>query len=161
LIERALAIQEKQLGPAHPDVGRSLALLANLEAMSGERTAALPHALRAEEIGRSHLRLTVQALAESQALRYASVRVSALDLLLSLAADSGAPQESTRAAWDALIRSRALILDEMASRHRGVARASEPELAALYQRSVLTSQRLANLYVRGTAQDPPERYRSL
>lgn len=158
--ERALAIREGQLGPEHPFVAASLNNLAALQVLIGENGEGLQRALRAEEIGRSHLLLTVRTLAEAQALRYASVRTSALDLLLAVAAESSASiKEAPRSAWETLVRSRAVVLDEMASRHRDIAGSSDPEIAQLFERYVLTSQRVANLYVRGPGQEGPERYR--
>lgn len=161
MYERALFIRENQLGPDHPHVAMTLNNLAILQVLTGERRDALRSALRVEEIGRMHLQFTARLLAEPQALGYAAVRASGLDLLLGLAAETpDTLAVAPRSAWDALVRSRALVLDEIASRHHKILRATDPETGDLYQRYVLASQRLANLNVRGPRQDPSERYRS-
>src|SRR5439155_366580 len=151
--ERALAIRLKVLGPDHPDVAITLSNLAEVDLALGRPAAALDAALRAEDIGREHLRLTCQTLPERQALRYASVRASGLDVALSLASD-GLDPESLRRVWDALLRSRSFVLDEVASRHRQVS-----EITRCSKEFASASERLANLMVRGPGQDSPEQYR--
>jgi tetratricopeptide (TPR) repeat protein len=160
LYERAVAIREKALGPDHPRLAEGLSYLARLLSRSGDTEAALDAALRAERIGREHLHLTVGVLAEREALRYASVRASGLDLALSLAVE-GSHAGSVREVWDALIRSRALVLDEMATRHRAVGGADDPEVARLAEALASASRRLANLMVREPGQDIPEHHRRL
>jgi len=155
LLERALAIRLKVLGPDHPDVAITLSNLAEVDLALGRPAAALDAALRAEDIGREHLRLTCQTLPERQALRYASVRASGLDVALSLASD-GLDPESLRRVWDALLRSRSFVLDEVASRHRQVS-----EITRCSKEFASASERLANLMVRGPGQDSPEKYRRL
>jgi len=161
LYERALTIREKALGPDHPEVAETLNHFAQLLAEIGDPGGALQAALRAEQIGRDHLHLTARGLAEREALRYASVRATGLDLALSLTAAVGTEfSEARRQVWDALIRSRALVLDEMAGRHRTVAEATQ--ITQLAQALTSAYQRLANLIVRGRPGDgPPEHYRRL
>ena len=155
LLERAVAIYEKELGSDHPDLARALNDLAALRLESGESGPALGLALRADEIGREHLRLTARTLSERQALRYASVRPAGLDLALS-SLSLGADAEMTGRVWDALIRSRALVLDEMRLRHLDAAHAVD--LAAELTRA---SERVANLLVRGPRGSGVEQYRRL
>ncbi len=158
LFERAQAIAEKIHGPHHPDVASNLLGLAQIHAQAGDAVAAIDAALRAEAIGREHLRLTVRTLPERQAMRYASVRISGLHLALSLAARS-VDAASKQKVWDALIHSRAIMLDEMAARHRTISGAVD--IVELAQALVSAQQKLANLTVRGLSQHPPERYRRL
>lgn len=159
LYARVLATHEKLLGAEHPEVARDLTSLAQVFALNGRTSEALSDALRAEELGRNHLRLTARALSERQALQYASVRVAGLDLALSVTSPDD-PQ-GVRKTWDSLVRSRALVLDEMAARHRTLASASDPEIAALERKLASASARFANLMVRGPARDPVDRYRAL
>lgn len=160
LHERALAIRRQVLGDEHPDVAESLTSLAVLHLERNERGRAFEEALRAEAIGRDHLRLTVQALPDREALRYAAVRVRGLDIPLALAAETSDPAW-TRSAWDALIHSRALVLDEMAGRHRASGRASDAEGARLARRLLETRTRLASLVVAGPRDTTPDNYRKL
>lgn len=159
LLRRALTILERQLGPEHPSVALSLKTLARLLARSGRRGEALDVALRAEGVSRRHLERTARTLAERYALLYASARISGVNLALTLAPALG--PDARRQAWDALVHSRALVLDEMAARHRAVAGTEDPETARLAQRFSIASQRLANLTVRGPVKDAPAPYRAL
>jgi tetratricopeptide (TPR) repeat protein/CHAT domain-containing protein len=162
LYERALAIYERAYGLDHPRLSTSLSGLARVRSETGETSGALEAALRAEAVSREHLRLTSHSLAERQALRYASARVSGLDLALSLAVRDPDPAVTTwREVWDALVRSRALVLDEMAARHHAIVEAGDPEVTRLARDLDSARQRLANLTVRGVREDPQEHYRRL
>jgi CHAT domain-containing protein len=160
LYERTLVIREKALGSDHPEVVETLNNFAQLLAEIGDSGGALQAALRAEQIGRDHLGLTARGLAEREALRYAAVRATGLDLALLLIAEVGNEfPEARQQVWDAVIRSRALILDEMAGRHRTVAEAAQ--ITQLAQALTSAYQRLANLTVRGPGNQLPEQYRKL
>ena len=87
----------------------------------------------------------LRSLPERQSLNYAAVRPKALDLILSLTRSS---PEAADAAIDGLIRSRALVLDEMAARHRSQRTAFE-STDPLRIAFASAQQRLANLVVRG------------
>ncbi len=155
LLERALAIREKVLGPNHPFVARSLSSLAELFLAQGQGLDAAVIALRAEQIGREHFRLTARTLSERHALSYASVRPSGLDVALSLAGDGLTP-EVTRKIWNSVVRSRTLVLDEIAGRHRQVS-----EITGCSADYASAGARLANLQVRGPGNERPEVYRGL
>jgi len=160
LYRRALRIREQSLGPGHPQTAVVLGTLSGLWIGTGDRAEALDAALRAEEIGIEHLELTSRTLPERQALHYAAVRPTGLDAALSLAA-SGLDLPSLRRVWDSLIRSRALVLDEMAARRRSTARVADPEVDRLSGELTSSSRRLANLVMKGPDPNHPERYRSL
>lgn len=149
-LERAVAIREETLGPEHPQVADALESLARLHRTAGEPDRALAYALRAEAIGRDHLRLTARALPETVALHYAGVRSSALDLVLTLATEIGAGPRAADA-WDGVIRSRAIVLDEMAARNRSIILA-DPEVGAIAAELVAARTRLANLTIRSLDQ---------
>jgi tetratricopeptide (TPR) repeat protein len=128
LYERAIAIATPVYGPNHPEVARILAGYAALLLRLGENRLALEAALRTERIGRDHLTSTIRTLPERQALRYAATRATAIDVLLRIAARD---PSSRRSVFDALIRSRALVFDEMAARHRVRAQSNDPGIAHL------------------------------
>jgi tetratricopeptide (TPR) repeat protein len=161
LLARALVIQEKGLGPEHPDVAVTLSSLAELAAETGATNEAFATAARAEALSREHLRLTVRTLPERQALAYASSLPSALDLELRLASTRSGDGEMSTAAWNAIIRARGMVLDEMAARHRSASAGEAKEIASLAEALASARQRLAALTVRGIRNDPPERYRRL
>jgi CHAT domain-containing protein/tetratricopeptide (TPR) repeat protein len=152
--ERALAIRARVFGtsnPAYADIQAGLALsLADL----GDRASALTNAVSAEATGRDHLRAMLRSLPERQSLEYAAVRPRALDLIVSL---TGPNPDATEMAMDGLIRSRALVLDEMAARRRsqqGAIGSTDP-LRLAYSSA---QQRLANLVVRGPGALSPVQY---
>ncbi len=157
LLTRALAIREEALGTEHPLVAETLVDLARVQLPLEDPGEALTLALRAETIGREHFRLTAQTLAERQALRYAALRPSGLELALSWTSGSGG---RTRETWDALIRSRALVLDEMAARRVAARTALDTDLGPLFEEVGAARRRLAHLAVRGGG-DNPDRYRKL
>ncbi len=160
LYERALAIQENALGPDHPNVAGSLASLANLSLTQGQRKESAALALRAEKIARKHFCATARVLPERQALALAGLRSSGLSTAISLLVEPP-DLETKREILDALVRSRALVLDEMASRHRSLKTSDDLEIehsAASHRAAVA---RYATLLVRGPDAEHPERYRPL
>jgi CHAT domain-containing protein/tetratricopeptide (TPR) repeat protein len=160
LLARALAIQEKALGAEHPEVAVTLAGRAALAARGGATSEAFAIASRAEAVSHEHLRLTVRTLPERQALAYASSIPSARDLMLRLASGQAGDIQMSSGAWEAVIRARGMVLDEVAARHRSSG-AGEAGIAELAAALASARQRLATLAVRGVRNDPPERYRRL
>lgn len=158
LHERAVELYEQTLGATSFRVGGALSSLAEAR-LARNPAAALDAALRAEAIGREHLRKTVRHLSERQALDFARVRAAGLDVALTLAA-SGRTAELDRV-WDALIRGRALILDELTSRHRLVAASRDPALRALAEETAALRRQQANLLVRGGDPDDLEGFEML
>ncbi len=146
-LEQNLDIWREQLGPTHPYTVVSITLLADLLARMGERKEALDTALEAARIRHDNVAFTVRTVDERQALQYAEKKTSDLDTALTLAL--GAPPDGRRAAWDALIRSRALVLDEMAARHRTIHESHDPEIASLADRVARARSELARLVVQG------------
>lgn len=148
-LEAAAAGLEAALGPTHPDVGSAMRDLALLDLAQSEWAAAVEHASRAERIGRDHLRLTARGLSEREALAYASVRSAGCHLALAAALQPGQARWIWPA-WDELVRSRALVLDEMAARRRLASASADPRVEALALRLQQTRTRLANLVSRRT-----------
>ena len=159
-LARALAIRAKLLGNDHPLVAESRASSALLLARTARTADALEAALEAERVARAHLQVTAQALDERQALSYAERRVNAADTVLSLLTSRapGVGSSVAARAWDAVVRSRALVLEEMAARRRVVAEGEAVAVAPLANALVAARQRLAGLLVRSAA-DPASRGR--
>jgi len=151
---KALAIRAKVFGTSNPVYADAQARLALALANLGNRESALTNAAAAEATGRDHLSTMLQSLPERMSLDYAAVRPRALDLMLSLTAST---PEDIDVAIDGVIRSRALVLDEMAARQRSqrVASESSDPLRAAF---LAAQQRLANLIVRGPDQVSPAQY---
>ena len=132
LLERALRLREEKLGTQHPFYARSLIHLASLDYRTGDEKSALDGALRAEEILRGQIERTARYLSDRQALEYRTIERSGLDMALAAGAGSSTARTDARArrVWEAVIRSRALILDEITARHRSLLETTEPDLAS-------------------------------
>jgi len=88
------------------------------------------------------------------------VRGSGLDLALSLTVDGVAPPDTLALAWGALMRSRSLVLDEMAARHRAVVASRDTAVARAAGVWLERRQAFAHLLARGLGDDTPEAYRA-
>jgi CHAT domain-containing protein/tetratricopeptide (TPR) repeat protein len=159
-LRQAVDIREKSLGPMHPDLARSLNDLALTGAALGRTPDALEMALRAERIGAEHLRISVRTLSERQALAYETIRASGLDLALTLAERANTPS-ARGVVFDAMIRSRALVFDELAARHRSTHGSGDAEVTQLASQLSSARARLATLVFRGAGDMKPEAYRNL
>ncbi len=161
LYERATRVTERSLGVDHPRVVPELVQWGAALAAAGRSHEAFEAALRAERIGREHLRLTARVLPEHRAMEYAAFRKGGLDLAILMAAGpiAGDPEVSRRT-WDAVIRSRALVLDEMASRHRVLA-GGDSAIARAAADFRTSRRRLAGVIVRGQGDSAPEGFRAL
>jgi CHAT domain-containing protein/Tfp pilus assembly protein PilF len=160
LYERTLEIRQTALGDSHPDVARTLGRLAHVLMRLGEFERSFELAVRAETGGREHLRLTTQTLAEREALLHAQIRGTGLDVALLLVARgevAGVAAHETAA--DALVRSRALILDEMAHRSQAVSQTADPVVQGLADTLAKARRRLAALIVHGP--DDPDQFEML
>lgn len=155
----ALAIHERSLGPDHPSRARILNAWADTQLELGDSIGAVASGLNAERISRAHLRLTTRSFSESQALNYAASRTEGLDLPLTIAA-RGLPAGPRRDVLDGVVRSRAVVLDEMAARHRTAFGSTDPVVDSLWTRVRDARGRLAHLIIRGVADDSPEAYRA-
>jgi len=160
-LRRAVDIREKSLGPNHPDLARSLNDLALTTAAGGKTTEALDDALRAEKIGAEHLRVSARTLSERQALAYESIRASGLDLALTLATRTASTPATRSQVFDVVIRSRALVFDELAARRRSTNGSDNPEIKQLSDQLLSSRTRLATLVFRGAGNTKPEVYRKL
>jgi CHAT domain-containing protein/Tfp pilus assembly protein PilF len=149
-LARALELRSSVLGAENPLLVPPLYFLGGALLAGGKPREAFDHALRADAIGREHLRLTTRGSPERQAVRYAAERLPGLDLVVSIAAQLRDP-EITRKAWDALIRSRAVVLDEMAARHRLATRESSAPLRSAFDAYRIAAEKLSNVLLRGPA----------
>ncbi|MGO9093823.1 MAG: CHAT domain-containing tetratricopeptide repeat protein [Bryobacteraceae bacterium] len=153
LLDRALQIRGAAYGPSHILIARTLCDMASNLALSGKTEEAVETAVRAEGIARAYEMIAIRTVTEREALLYAAAKArmgaTGLDTLLSLAA----AKEPSARALDALIRSRALVFDEMAARHRAV-KTGDPEIARLAEALESARQDLSQLTVRGPGSAP-------
>ncbi len=158
LFERGIAIAEETHASDDPRLANGYRAYASCLLKRGDARRALDAALRAESISTQHLRKTVAALPERQALAVVAKNPSALDLAVSAAVELRDLEASARV-LDAVVRSRALVLDEMARRHRSLREAHDPGLEPLFAEYAAARSRLANLAVQGEDERSPERSR--
>lgn len=143
-LERALRERSRIFGAAHPLIAATQVSIAEVDFAAGRTDTALVAALDAERDGRAHLLFTARYLPERVAVSYAARRPRGLDLALSAALIEPSRHDDV---LDALIRSRGLILDELAARAHAL-RVAGPEASAAAQRAQQARQRFANLLVR-------------
>ena len=148
-LAEALAARERIFGKTHTLAARTRAELAAADFALGQDDAALGAALDAEQAGRDLLRFTVRYVPERQALAYADQRPKGLDVALSIVAASRVDEPSR--AYDAVIQSRSVILDEIAARARSAV-GSDPQLALLNTALVAARRRFANLMLRSVGE---------
>lgn len=154
--DRALAIRSRVFGSSHPLYAEAQSGLALALAAAGDHSAALRTASSAEATGREHLSLMLRSLPEREALNYAAARPRGLDLVLSLV---GSVPDAASIALDGLIRSRALVLDEIAVRQ--IVQHERKEGVDPRAALIAAQQRLANLTVRGPGQMSPAQYQAV
>ena len=160
---RALEIRRSQLGSSHPLVARDLNGEARALLALGRTDSALRSALEAEAIRRDHIRSTVRWLPERQALRFENLLPAGLDVAVTAALSLGARDSVVESVWDALVRSRALVLDEMASRRQERSAsdlARMADLAVLEARVAECRRRFASLALRGPNDELPGAYQA-
>ncbi len=130
LIDRALAIRVAKLGPTHPDTTKLHVLRSRILAALGRTPEALTEALDAEELSRSDAIRVARFLPETRAMQYAARRAAGLDAALSAATATAASAGDVRRIWQAALRSRALVLDEMARRAKAIRAAEDKTILA-------------------------------
>ena len=160
LVSRALPILEAAYGDSNPALAGTLVLQGMLHRDAGRSEQALEALFRAENLAREHSRLTARSLSERGALVFARRRATGIPEALAIVADGGSPSQR-RAVLDQLVRSRGIVLDEMARRHRVIQVSDDSELQGLSRNVADARLRLANLLVRGGAGLTPEDHRRL
>ena len=159
---RTARLQEKHFGAVYYRLGETLAGLSRVEYRLGEPDGAIEHALRSEEILRSQFLDLTRLLSESQALNYESIRDTGFQVTASVLSRHSAgdrPVQQVSAFWDELIRSRALILEEMALRQHLLSSHDSPEIAALASGLIAVRNQISALMVRGPGASAPDAYR--
>jgi len=117
----AFAMYGHLFGEHHPQTALSGARLAASLLRGGRLAEAADTADTADATWRDQLRHTIRYLAETQALSFAARRPEGRDVLLSIASSRHPSPALVKRAFEAVARSRALVLDEMASRRPALA----------------------------------------
>ncbi len=154
---RAIEIHRSALGPDAPALALDHHNLAALQLQLGRLQEAMDSAGEAERIGRQHFRLIAQGVSEREALHYSAGRVAGTDIILTAAARTDAPADWERA-WDLVIQSRALVLEEISFRRAFSNAARDPITSRLRDDLRSASDELAFLAVRGRGLETKEQY---
>ena len=156
-LQQAVAARERTYGFGHPFVASAKLALASAMADGGDIEHAYTTALEAEALSRDNVATVVRYLSERQALYYAARRSRGLDLTVSLTERS---PRSTASTLDRVIRSRSIVLDEMARRHSVTPASDAEDTVAMRASLIALRQRTANLVVKGPGRQPPDEYQA-
>jgi CHAT domain-containing protein len=105
------------------------AALARSYAAGGKLNAAVEQGLQVEKTGRETFVLEARSLPEREALAYNSHRAKGLDVALSVLGRH--PEMPSAAIYQEMVRSRALVADEMARRQKNLNANNDPEVTRL------------------------------
>src|SRR5678815_813697 len=126
--QRSLDLMRTMLGDRYQLVSAHRLDLAEHLYRMREFPAALDQALLSEQIARQNLLDSFPILSERQGIRSESTRKPSLDLAVTILLERS-PGDLSQAditrTWDAIVRSRALVLDGIAARQRESARAPQ------------------------------------
>jgi len=139
---------------------RALLQRSRIRLEQGDLSGAFTDARKGEALALEQFRATYRSLAEMEALRFSAFRGNGIPLMISALGMEEAPPETTIAqAWDAVIRSRGILLEEIASRRRLIRDLDDPDLEILARAALEARSRLANLYLRGPESEDQARFR--
>jgi CHAT domain-containing protein/Tfp pilus assembly protein PilF len=158
LARQSLDIQ-RRLAPDHPETAKSLIILGRVAWAKGGSAETLKLSLEANAVLRNHLRHAAHGLSEREALGYEAILDSGLDQAFSVVIQDHAPPgfpDAIRAVWSKEVLSRALVLDEMASRHRKILDSEDPGLVRLLAELEETRSHLARLIQSGVNSNPTQ-----
>lgn len=150
---RALTILGPGRGEVHPIYLAARYDLACVRRLRGATDVALDLALTVERGRRESVRATMSGLPERLALIYASRWPNGLDLAVDIASTGAAATPAVASVWEDLLKSRALVLDEMAWRRRTVAASGATAADSLQQALAAATRELAGALVRSWRSD--------
>lgn len=154
---RALEILDGTFGPGHPRTADLLENRARLLTQAKHYEDALTDSLRAASVTRNHIRETILAMAERRALEFSARQGTARDLVLTLLSRHLPDVDHVIAAWDEVIRSRALVLDAVVARNQILHASTNSVLARQANKLAEERLRLSNMWVRRRNDLSPER----
>jgi hypothetical protein len=125
-----------------------------------DRRGAVTAEIRAEDLARAWIRLGATRLAERRAMRYEAATRRGLDIALTAVADRAAP-DMDDAVFDAVVRSRAMVLDALVEAQRAANRSDDPAVEALRKKLVEARSRLAAISFVVPDRLPAGRWREL
>lgn len=124
---------------------------ARLALAGGRPQEALRDARRADDFERENFRLMSGLVSEPQALRFAAARERDVSLVMEAALAAPPDSQTAALAWDSVVRSRAIVLDEITARYRAAHASADPQVRDLMARLTRAQCRLAS----GAFHTPP------
>jgi CHAT domain-containing protein/Tfp pilus assembly protein PilF len=127
--EHALTLSRKWNGPMHTWTSELESHYSQALASTSDYPKALDLALQAHRSRREYFRLAIRLLPERQALALDKANWYPLEIGLSLLMIH--PELDTQSVYQEVVRSRALVAEEMAQRQSALNRSNDPEIAKL------------------------------
>ena len=130
LLRQAIELQERYLGPHHPDLGYTLRELAELAFVAGDVGGAIALMTRASAITDKIIANVFSATTDRQRMAYCATVRAELDLFLSMVCESQASEGDVGFAMDLVLKRKALAAEALAAQRDAVLSGRYPELAA-------------------------------
>jgi len=129
IYQRVIGMYLKRWGPDHSRTADVKNMYAQVLEVTGHHKEALDMALEAHQIKREYVRLAIRLMPERQALALSDTHSSSFNTLVSIGVNN--PDMGGAAVYQEVVRSRALVAEEMAQRAAGLNRAHDPAVASL------------------------------
>jgi CHAT domain-containing protein len=147
---RTVSMLSDTFGADHPFLHDAWSMVAEAEAGLANRSAALEAAFEAERVRREYRRAKTGGLTEREALlEMAHLRARAIDTLCLLAPSLSPNSAELRRVWDAVIGTRALVLDQITERNQSLSRSKDPAVARQSALVEESRERLARVALEG------------
>jgi CHAT domain-containing protein len=152
LFSEGQQLRERWQGPEHTDTITNEVTWAASLAAGGDVRSALEKSLHAARIARNHFTLSARVLPERQALASRDALGRGVTVATSVVLKH--PELGVRDVYEEVLRSRALVADEMALRQQNLNRDSDPNITLL--RRELEQARVEYLHQTTSSQTTPE-----
>jgi len=127
--QRVIGMYLKRWGPDHSRTADVKGVYAQVLEAAGRHKEALDMALEAHRIKREYVRLAIRLMPERQALALADTHSPSFNTLVSIGVNN--PEMGGATVYQEVVRSRALVAEEMAQRAAGLNRTHDPAVASL------------------------------
>jgi tetratricopeptide (TPR) repeat protein/CHAT domain-containing protein len=153
MLRRAIAVCDT-VGPELPEMAQSLSDLAAFYRTQGDLARALSNSISSWKVWSSDFIRNGTALAEADALEYASRIRGCVDQCLSIYNDIAGPSdEMTREVANVVLASKGLVSDEIYARRKPVIDGKDPMTMSLWQSIIAVQKQQSRLFVEGPGKD--------
>ena len=127
--QRVIGMYLRRWGPDHSRTADVKGVYAQVLEAAGRHKEALDMAIESHQIKREYVRLAIRLMPERQALALADTHSPSFNTLVSIGVNN--PDMGGATVYQEVVRSRALVAEEMAQRAAGLNRAHDPAVASL------------------------------